>query len=217
MQCRPSIIGLLTLTACGTDAPDGRGDSSDVGVTIDGRAEPPTDARPDGTSRTDVARPDMDDLPEVDAAPDTTVPHADAGDAGDAGDTDAWWRQVPPLCESVRTYEADGPGRFELIATLTGTATGVLRVEGQPTKLLGRGPESTEDVPAGVALTLREDATFQIDSTGNAMGLYGVQSTDVPGLVFAMSAYPLGDLPECGRDHGLSLAAIRLAPSTEPW
>jgi hypothetical protein len=97
----------------------------------------------------------MSNMPDVEAAPDAMVPGLDAGDAGDAGDADAWWRQVPPLCDSVRTYEADGPGRFELIATLTGTATGVLRVEDQPVKVLGRGPESTEDVPAGVALTLR--------------------------------------------------------------
>lgn len=218
MQCRPSIIGLLALTACGTDTPDGRGDSSDVGVTIDGRTEPPTDARPDGIPRADGGRPDIGDVPDVEAAPDTTVPHADAGNAGDAGDTDAWWRQVPPLCESVRTYEADGPGRFELIATLTGTATGVLRVEGEPTtRILGRGPDSTEDVPACVALTLLDDGTFQIDSTGNATGLFGTQSTDAAGLLLARSFYGLGGLNECGNDHGLSLAAIRLAPFTEPW
>jgi hypothetical protein len=217
MHIRTSIVGLFALTACGTDTPDGRGDSSDVGVTIDGRTEPPTDAQPDGTSHTDVARPDMGDLPEVDAPADATVAHVDAGGAEDAGDTDAWWRQVPPLCDSVRTYEADGPGAFELLATLAGRATGVLRVEGQPTRLLGVGPESTEDVPAGVALGLRDDGTFQIDSTGNAYGLSGLQRANAPGVLFATSSFPLGELPECGRDRGLSLAAIRLTPSTEPW
>lgn len=215
MKCRPLFIGFLALTACGTDTSGGLGDSSDVGVMIDGRTEPPIDARSDGPSRADVAPPDLGGVPGMDAGADATVPQIDGGDVADA---DAWWRQVPPLCDSVRTYEADSPGRFELIATLTGTATGVLRVEGEPTtRILGRGPDSTEDMAAGVALTLLDDGTFQIDSTGNATGLFGTQSTDGAGLLFARSFYGLGGLNECGNDHGLSLAAIRLAPSTEPW